>query len=765
MWLLAVIALACCAGLWPATTAAHAELVRTEPPINGLIIAAPSELHLFFSEDVATSDPAPSIRVLDENGNEQPVTVTPNGRELIVATPSLSPGTWTVAWAVKSSTDGHLLSGTYAFRIGGGIPAGAATVSGQTPAIWAVLARWLTFLGAAIAAAGFLFGMVIEGENRTSAPVSQPRLIAIILGALIALAATIAEPFGLVLFPSGDESVNLSGALRSLPDAWWIRPPALALAFICGIASLYAMRRRLPAWLALTGGALSLGSLLGLSLTSHAAGRETWREFAVASDILHQWSVALWVGGLAQMAIWWPKRQTDDVPVPLRRFSAIALILFAIGVVTGVVNAGFVFPALDTLWNSDYGYILIAKLAVLLIPFALAIYHRRAIAIARKSSAAVRSIFRLTLRIEVIAAAAVLIGGATLALSAPPIEKEPGPDHVTLMEFATTDSGETTGMVHLRVAPVKPGANDIEVWLTDIYGKQVPNDPPARLAVDFVSLNHGTTNADASLEPIDLAASRYSASGLDLSLDGWWQITAKFERDGQATSSANFYLLLPDPNIHGFDAPPAPDNDQAAQAVLDRGIATMEAMDRFRWSESINTGADTMVVANLAQIRATDQDPMSYEQILSYSGSFTPRFDGSAPPPPTIDSYHSVTIGDRSWLVQADGTWLEQPPNRYGPISEWGSIYHLANHVEPGGTSEIAGEPVQIITFHTPAEPGQSEAWFAWWVGAETGRVYQLTMVAASHYMVWHYTDFNGDWQIGPPPPDLDATPAASPAG
>jgi copper transport protein len=743
-----------CLGLFlatPVSTSAHAELVRSEPPIDGLVIAPPEQLTLTFTEDVAPSDPAPSVRVLDSQGNEQPVSILPpNGRELVVNLPTLSPGVWTVNWSVRSATDGHQLSGTYGFRVGGGIPAGAATTSGETPEPWAVAARWLTFLGAAIAAAGFLFG-VVDPRDR----ISSRRLAAIAAGALVGLLATLSEPLLLVLSGPNDTDISLGEALRSLPDAWWIRPPALALAMLLAALAVYVFRRRMPSWLAGLGGAASLASLLGLSLTSHAAGRDTWREVAVASDILHQWSVALWIGGLAHLVLAWP---FGNGGVPVRRFSKIAVVLFAIGVVTGIANAGFVFPKLETLWNSDYGYVLIAKVAVLVVPLALAVYHRWVIGKVRQ----IPALFRTTLRIEIVTAAAVVLGGSALALSAPPVVEEPGPDHVTLFQYERNEQGEVVGLVHLRVEPVTNGDNSIEVWLTDLQGNIPPADPMPGVTLDFTSLDHGTVNENTSLNPIDAATLRYGADGLNLSLDGWWQIDATVSRDGGGTTSSSFFLLLPDPNVHGSSSPPTPDDDPAAREVFDRAIATMESQQKFRWSESINTGDDTMVLVNFGQIAASGDQPMAVEQTISYSASFVPRCDGSLPAPPTQDSYHSIRIGDESWLVQPDGSALTQPAGRFADIGEWGNIYEQAEHLRLGGTTELGGEQVQLVSFHTPDQPGQSEAWFVWWVGVDTGRVHLLAMVASSHYMVWEYSDFNGAFTIEPP--TSESLPAATPA-
>ncbi|MBA2529460.1 MAG: hypothetical protein H0V19_05770, partial [Euzebyales bacterium] len=63
----------------------------------------------------------------------------------------------------------------------------------------------------------------------------------------------------------------------------------------------------------------------------------------------------------------------------------------------------------------------------------------------------------------------------------------------------------------------------------------------------------------------------------------------------------------------------------------------------------------------------------------------------------------------------------------------------------------INGEPAQVVTFYSPATQRQSEAWFAWWVGTETGTVYRIAMVARLHYMVEEFRDLNTPFEITPP--------------
>ncbi|MDP8907596.1 MAG: copper resistance protein CopC, partial [Chloroflexota bacterium] len=413
--LLVALALIALGATWPATATAHATLVRADPPIDGLVAAPPAQLRLEFSEEVYAGEGSPSIRVLDEQGNTVETSPIGSGvvparpREVLVEVDGLGRGTYTVVWSVRSATDGHTLEGTYAFRVGGGVPPGAATVAGDAPAAWAVALRWLTFLGAALAAGGFLFGRIILRGLESPADWSKRRTGVILAGVAVALLATLAEPVLQTLFPPAGVDGDLGEMVQALPRAWWLRPAALGPLLLLTLVLAGPLRGRTPRIAASVGLAFSLVALLGLALTSHAAGRETWRGVAVATNVLHQWSTALWVGGLVHLALWWPSRRdvphtgTEPLPdeaapptLPVHRFSAIALGLLVVSVVTGSVNTGFVVPAaerfwsglrdgefhlpsLSVLWEDGYSAVLLVKLAVLLLPLALAAYNRVAL--------------------------------------------------------------------------------------------------------------------------------------------------------------------------------------------------------------------------------------------------------------------------------------------------------------------------------------------------------------------------------------------------
>ncbi len=755
----------------PGTASAHAELIRSDPPADGLEVTAPDHLTLTFTEDVVLDRPAPVISMLDESGGPVGASPLPIGesddpRTLVVEIPDLDRGTYTVAWTVTSATDGHTLDGAFAFRVGGGLPPGLATSSDATPEAWAVATRWLTFLGVSIAAGFLLFGQVAHRGNPASAAWSRARARLAFGGAALALLATFAEPLIQWLGTDRAAGVSFLETVASFPDAWWWRPamlvPLAALAMLAAVRpALWEVR--LAAW---AGATLALGSLLGLSLTSHAAGRESYRTIAIVTDILHQWSVALWTGGLAALAVWASLKPAGGVR--LGRFSNVALGLFVIAVASGFANTGFIFPYIDEiraegwsisvfepLWTSNYGVLLLIKLLVLIVPFALAVYHRALIArLGRAATDAATSLpgrFRQTIGAELGLVAIVILGGSAMAMSAPPASVDSVLEEVTLVASTSVAPSADTMLVHLTIDPAQSGDNALSVRLTAWDGKPIPADPPPSVTLSFTSLDHGTSNAGVGLQRDGQDPATYTATGLNLSLDGWWRIDARVNLAGRPAQSAAFYALLPDPNTQGFDAAPKPSSNPEAEALFNAAYDQMLDWRRVRWTETLGSGTDVLVRARFAVVDAPDEMPDAYSLDVIYSGGFAPNSLGEPPDPPTYDSRRSITIGDQGWLQATNGAWLEEPPTRFAVPAGWDNTYAGADNFRMGITEEIDGIEYQVITFYLPEQAVQSEAWFAWWINTSTGNVERVAMIARQHYMTWQYTDIDGDVTIEAP--------------
>jgi len=101
------------------TTALHALPVREDPPADAILQAPPSQVRMWFSEDL---NPLTSkIVVVSTTNHEVDLgdshVVADNPREMIVSLPLLSAGTYVVVWRTQSAEDGHIVSGSYIFRI------------------------------------------------------------------------------------------------------------------------------------------------------------------------------------------------------------------------------------------------------------------------------------------------------------------------------------------------------------------------------------------------------------------------------------------------------------------------------------------------------------------------------------------------------------------------------------------------------------------------------------------------------------------------
>jgi putative copper export protein len=553
-------------------------------------------------------------------------------------------------------------------------------------------------------------------------------------GALIAAFATLAEPVLQTQFPpAGASAPSLGDAFDSQPEAWLYRLVALAVASLLAGAALLLPRLT---WASLAAGVAALGGVIGLSMTGHAAGEERWRTAAIAIDAIHQITIALWIGGLILLAVSW--RSINRAMIA--RFSLVALPLLLIGIGAGVGNSIFALPTLSALWESDYGKVIIAKVIVLSFVLELALFHRLSLRQAADRATELVRRMRIPLRIEAVLALIVVLGGSILALLAPAsVAETPLLSRLEVTHYSEPIDGQDRLRTTLYVSPAKPGPNEIGVGVADNAGVPIPPDQIQRVRLDFQSLTNQTAQVDieATAGPDGI----WRAEGMQLSIADWWRVTVTVRRAGVQDSVTPYYILLPDPNMHGFEDATG-NSDPEAEAVFQQGLSGLTSLNSVRFIQQLSSGtADTLV----------------FSQTQVNDGS-----DGTAPAMSVSTETTSViTIGNRRWIGQAGGRWGETGSNPPIPPSEWGQDYAAATDFRLGGIEEVNGEQARIITFYTP-ETNLAPAYYVWWVGVESGRLLQVAMVSRLHYMTESFSDFNAPIEIIPPV-DPAGTPIAQP--
>jgi copper transport protein len=192
-------------------------------------------------------------------------------------------------------------------------------------------------------------------------------------------------------------------------------------------------------------------------------------------NAIHVAAMATWLGGLAALLLVLPAAtRSATSPAdrgrllagPLGRFSALALVMVALIMATGLIQAYVYVRHLGDLLTTGYGRAVLAKFLLLLAVIAIAAYNRRTVIPRLRRVAELGGspglpgvLLRRALRGEVALLAVVIGVTAALASYAPPVSAQPGPFSTT------TEVGPTT--LEMDVDPAAVGANQIHIYFFD----------------------------------------------------------------------------------------------------------------------------------------------------------------------------------------------------------------------------------------------------------------------------------------------------------
>jgi copper transport protein len=344
---------------------AHASLVSAEPADGSVLATAPKTVQLQFNEPVTLA----VISLIDASGKTRSdVVVHAIDQTITMMLPADLPrGTQVVSYRIVSA-DGHPVGGALVFSIGEmtvspvtAAPTSSVLVSGL---IW--LARVGVYLGLFVGVGGAFFAAWIgQGADGGKAIIAALRI-------------------GIV---SAVVSLGLQGIdLQNLPltDIVTLAPWTSALATSLGPSLLIAVAAMAIAYFALWSRSIAISWVLtsvailavGLSLVSsgHAAtAPPSW--LTRPSLFLHGVGVAYWVGALAPlMAMAW--RRSASLPRALKDFSALAVPVVGVLVLTGLGLAVVQLESFGALIETGYGIVLLVKLTLVVLLLGLAALNR-----------------------------------------------------------------------------------------------------------------------------------------------------------------------------------------------------------------------------------------------------------------------------------------------------------------------------------------------------------------------------------------------------
>jgi copper resistance protein D len=226
--------------------------------------------------------------------------------------------------------------------------------------------------------------------------------------------------------------------------AWLIRALLVVLlATVFAFALTTKPKRSAAIWLNVIAAAMAAGLVGILAWGGHAAsGAGTEGIVHPAADFLHLTAAAAWVGALVPLALLLGRAGRDASSIAIARtatlrFSVFGLASVATLMITGLVNAFYLVGSVAALFDTDYGRLLTAKVALFFVMVAVAAINRFRLTpelVPDITLAPARHVLRQLRRnavIEIVLGAIIIAIVAKLGVTPPAFEQEtmPGTHH------------------------------------------------------------------------------------------------------------------------------------------------------------------------------------------------------------------------------------------------------------------------------------------------------------------------------------------------
>lgn len=280
-----------------------------------------------------------------------------------------------------------------------------------------------------------------------------------------------------------------------------------------------------------------------------------------------------------------------------------------------------------------------------------------------------------------------------------------------------TDQGR---FVLLQIAPFRVGNNRIKITIFD------SNEEPSAIDEATILLSRlESEDPDTEVRATRSGSPPYVEAELELNNNGWWRFKAVLP----AGDIADFYARLDDPSGAPLDVARSDyASESKAERLYEQALANYEGLTSVRWREELTSGllapAGTGAwVVTSAEIEAPDR--LHYE-VLS----------------PGSSHYQAYRVGNSSCTQDLGKAWQCNTTSESSNALELDYLKPTAFRL---GRSELVdGEMTRVLLFYNPSQP----AWYAWWVGQETGFLRRQVMVAPGHFMLTHFFDHNAPLTI-----------------
>ncbi|MFY1655046.1 copper resistance CopC/CopD family protein [Solwaraspora sp. WMMB762] len=445
-----------------APASAHAVLVSTSPVTDSVLPNAPAEVVLTFSESVRQVPDR--VRVIAPDGQrvDQGEPVFDGAVVTVGVEQQTSRGTYLVSYRVISA-DGHPVSGGFTYSVGA--PSAVPTDDGgaDTDPLVSGLLQAAKFVGYAglllIVGPVLVLSMLWPRRLARGGP---GRLVWTGLG--LVAASTLATIWLQAPYVTGGGIGDADGA--ALRD---VLGSGIGAALLVRLGVLAATAVLLRPFLAgsegrsdqILLGVLAVIGVFTWPLAGHPSASPV-PAVSVVIDAVHLSSMAVWLGGLAMLAVFL-LRQAEErelaaiLPIWSRWAALAVCALLLAGTVQALIEVG----TLEALFGTTYGRLLLAKIGLFGLVLAVAAYSRQLV---RNRSAAGRPGRMRQAIVAELAVTAVVLAVTAVLVQTTPARTAIGEDLRADSGYFSTTLNSDIYSLQVEVDPARRGNNSVHLY-------------------------------------------------------------------------------------------------------------------------------------------------------------------------------------------------------------------------------------------------------------------------------------------------------------
>ena len=512
---------------------------NAQPGIREVIVHYSEAVEIDFSK----------LEVLNSNGDKidnGDTSYYQGESSLIVTTPPLEEGVYTVTSKVLSKVDGHLVPDAFIFGVGDvALPEDAGSAPAELIFLPEAGARFpglvgqSIVLGAAIASI-ILWGMARQDGEQILRAYHGKFMILIGAGLIAVLVSNIAM---LAVQAWRLEASALAVLETTSGFTWIVRMSVTVVLFAVWFAmerkAIITKKRQIPLL------AASLCLAATTTMMGHGAASEQFA--AVALDYVHNLTAAAWIGGVIFLAfVLIPTfagmggrgERLSLAAIP--RFSGIAIIAVGLVIVSGPLLMYLLESNLGAVAGSTYGRLIMVKIALASGMIGIGAYHQFAVQkrAERDSAFPVTKKLRRALKAESGLGVALLLVVALLANGTLPAGEVQTADARSAFAGLSIVEFSENAKFDIAIKPYVTGKNQITVQASGHDGEAI--EDMAALQVKVSNPAKGVFPIEVPLEEAD---GTYKGE-ITFGFSGDWQIEAEAQRTAAANEAVTLLLQI-----------------------------------------------------------------------------------------------------------------------------------------------------------------------------------------------------------------------------